>query len=759
MTTTMTKIAVPMKLKITLVFLLALAFSAADAQPAVTVIGMAQDGTGAAIAGAEVGFRSGQFTASTITRQDGSFVFASIPATSGTITVRATGFAGLQEHWSSNSSSTPLLFVLQPGGVKEEVIVSASRIEMKLSDVPGSAVLLTGEDLRANPALTLDDLLRQVPGFTLFRRLGASGPSRALVLEDGVPIADPFGGWVYWDRIPRAELASVEVVRGGGSDLYGSNALGGVIQFVTRTPTRTVSSLDLSYGNENTSDLSAWAGTAISRWDFGAGLDMSRTDGYILVPGFQRGTVDTAANSRHATIAASLGYQVGQSGRAFLRGTFFDEARNNGTPLTTNSTGAGFGVAGINAAIGSHDWLSARVFGQAQGYDQTFSSVTTSNRSQEALTNIQHVPSQQMGASGQWNHVLGRQTLIAGIDAQEVIGASDEQLFSASTGNHFANNIAGGRQRSTGIFGEDVFQAGAWTLIAAMRWDGWKNFNGTTVRIPLPSGAAAGAQYPDRDASAFSPRLSILRKLNSNLSVSLAGYRSFRSPTLNELYRSFRLGNTLTQSNPALGPERATGAETGARETAMGGRLEGRETIFWADVVNPITNGTISTTPTLTTRERQNLGRTRSIGAELDGTIRLRGHFQISGGYQYAHATVEDSSPALIGLNVPEVPRQQASVELRYWNPAKLMASVQGRYSGVQFDDDRNTLRLGGFYVMELFAGREIGHGLTAYVAAENLLNRRYVVTLTGAPGSALQSWGPPILARAGLRFEFPSRK
>src|SRR5258708_6462602 len=243
MTTTMTKIAVPMKLKITLVFLLALAFSAADAQPAVTVIGMAQDGTGAAIAGAEVGFRSGQFTASTITRQDGSFVFASIPATSGTITVRATGFAGLQEHWSSNSSSTPLLFVLQPGGVKEEVIVSASRIEMKLSDVPGSAVLLTGEDLRANPALTLDDLLRQVPGFTLFRRsssrvanptsqgvslrgLGASGPSRALVLEDGVPIADPFGGWVYWDRIPRAELASVEVVRGGWADLYCRHALG-----------------------------------------------------------------------------------------------------------------------------------------------------------------------------------------------------------------------------------------------------------------------------------------------------------------------------------------------------------------------------------------------------------------------------------------------------------------------------------------------------------------------------------------------------
>jgi outer membrane receptor protein involved in Fe transport len=112
----------------------------------------------------------------------------------------------------------------------------------------------------------------------------------------------------------------------------------------------------------------------------------------------------------------------------------------------------------------------------------------------------------------------------------------------------------------------------------------------------------------------------------------------------------------------------------------------------------------------------------------------------------------------LIGLNIPETPRHQASIELRYWNPSKLMASLQGRYAGVQFDDDRNTLRLGSFYVMELFAGRELRRGLTAYVAAENLLNRRYVVTLTGNPSAPLQNWGPPILARIGLRYEFPAR-
>lgn len=756
---------------VTLILFFAAFLRCADAQQTFSVRGVVQDRTGAAVAGADVNFHSANFSTSTRTGPDGRFEISGIPDAQGTLTVSAAGFETKNQQWESISS--PVNVVLQPASVEEQVVVSATRTQMRLSDVPGSAVLLSQEDIQANPGLTLDDMLRQVPGFTLFRRsssrvanptsqgvslrgLGASGPSRALVLEDGVPIVDPFGGWVYWDRIPRAELASVEVFRGGASNLYGNDALGGVIQFVTRTPTQTEASVDLSYGNENTPDLSAWAGTAISRWDFSAGIDMARTDGCILVPSFQRGAVDAAANSKHATVDASLGYKIRDNGRLFLRGTFFEEARHNGTPLTTNSTGTGFGVAGVNTGIGEHDWISARVFGLVQGYDQTFSSVAP-DRSTEALTDNQHVPSQQLGTAVQWNHALGHQTLIAGIDAQQVMGASDEQLFSPTTGSHFANNIAGGRQGSTGIFAQDIFQAGQWTIIGGLRWDRWTNTNGSNVRVSLPSAVVTDTPYVDRNANAFSPKLSILRKLNSNVSVSLSGYRSFRAPTLNELYRSFRQGNTLTNANAFLGPERASGAEAGARETAASGRMELRETVFWADVVDPVSNVTLSITPSLTTRQRQNLGRTRSIGTEFDGSYRLTTHFQIAGGYQYAHATVVESIPSLIGLNIPEVPRHQASVELRYWNPSKLMASVQGRYSSAQFDDDRNTLRLGGFYVMELYAGREFRHGVTGYVAAENLLNRRYVVTLTGSPPDPLQNWGPPILARVGVKFDFPA--
>ena len=748
---------------------LLLAWSAQAQQIAIT--GVVQNATGAAIPGAQVTLRSPGSSRTTTTNTEGRFSFTEVSGSSGTVRVVAEGFTPAERSWSGSSEETQLNFVLRAIAQGERIVVSATRTELKLSEVPGSAIELAPEDLSANAGLTLDDVLRQVPGFSLFRRsssrvanpttqgvslrgLGASGPSRALVLEDGVPLVDPFGGWVYWDRIPRAELSSVEVFRGGESNLYGSDALGGVIQFLTRVPSRPSFSIDTSYGSENTPDLSAWAGTKVSRWDFEAATDMSRTDGYILVPGSQRGIVDTAANSKHATVDTGVGYQISDTGRAFLRGTFFDESRNNGTPLQRNSTGTGVGTAGINTGVGEHDSVMARVSGQVEGYDQTFSFIA-SNRNSEALTDIQHVPSQEGSAAVQWNHELRDQTLIGGVDVQEVMGASDEQLFSSKTGAHFANNIAGGRQRSTGIFGEDIFHLGSkWTVIAGVRWDDWKNFNGNTVRIALPSGTAAGQFFPDRSETSFSPRLSLMRNLGGNVAVWVSGYRAFRAPTLNELYRSFRQGSIVTNNNPLLRAERLTGAETGLRATAFNQKFESRGTMFWADIVNPVTNVTLFSTPTLITRQRQNLGRIRSLGAELDGVVHVSNSIQISAGYQFTHAYVVNSTQSLVGKLVPEVPKQQLTWEARYWNPTRIMLSVEGRFASSQFDDDLNALVLGRYYVMDLFAGRQFRGGFVAYAAVENLLNQRYPVAIA----SPIQNLGPPILARIGLRYDFPTR-
>jgi outer membrane receptor protein involved in Fe transport len=738
------------------------------------VEGMVRDSVGAVIAHASVKLEGNEYRSSTTSDEKGRFVFSQIPTNAGTVEVSAKGFAPRNQSWRLDADGTAYVeVVLQPLSVSEQVTVSAARTELRLSESPGSTILLSSTDANSAPALRMDDVLRQVPGFSLFRRsssrtanasnqgvslrgVGGTAASRALVLEDGIPLVDAFGGWVYWDRVPPEALSNIEVFRGGASNLYGSDALGGVIQFFTRQPQTPAMRLDFSYGNQRTPDLSFWTGTRANQWDFALASEMFHTDGFIVVPLSLRGTIDTPASSEDATVDLTVGHRLGAAGRVFARGSFFTESRNNGTPLQTNSTRMGEGDVGLDQQFGSGNSIALRGYGLVQGYDQVFSSIA-SNRNSESLTDLQHVPEQVGGGGVQWAHLLGKsQTLIGGLDFMEVMGASDEQLF--TKGTHTRNNAAGGRQRILGFFGEDILRFHQkWTFILGVRFDDWNNFDASSICTPVfalcPSPSAI---YAARSETAFDPRLSVLRSLNSHVSLTASIYRAFRAPTLNELYRTFRLGNVLTYNNPSLIAERLTGAEAGLNVSGWNHKLEFRGSLFWSDIVDPVQNVTISSTPTLITREKENLGRTGSRGFEIDGVSHLGRNIQISAGYEYTAATVLSyPAPAggvsLVGLDVAEIPHNVFTWEARYWNPSQLLLSVQGRFAGQQYDDDQNTLPLKRFYTMDLEIGRAFTRHLELFAAAENLLDQRYQVART-----PIVNIGPPILYRAGLRLIFP---
>lgn len=740
----------------------------------VRIDGIVRDASGASIPGIEVKLSCPTFNSSRVTDSAGVFVFERLSATDGTITVRARGFAPVSLNWSVSSGSPVHLEIsLTPAPVTERVTVTATRMQTGLSDTTGSALLLSADDLGTTPALTLDDALRQVPGFSLFRRsgsrtanptsqgvslrgLGASGASRALVLEDGVPLNDPFGGWVYWGRVPRESVASVEVFRGGASSLYGSNALGGVVQFITRDAAeRSGLLLESSYGNELTPDLSLWVGGRSGRWNVRMAAEAFHTDGYLLVPGSLRGRVDMPADSEHGTADLILERRMGQYGRLFARGSFFDESRDNGTPMQTNATRISRAVLGGDGQAGPIGSFSVRLYGDAQAFAQTFSAVAT-DRMSETLTNVQHVPAQQMGGTAQWSRTAGkRQTLVAGVEAQEVRGASNERVFVAGKAASIVE--AGGRQRRAGVFGEDVIRLSPhWVITAVARFDHWRNFDAQSVWTPLaPLGPTTVTPFVERNETAFSPRLAILHQLTENVSLTASGYRAFRAPTLNELYRSFRVGNVMTLSNDALRAEWLTGGEAGASVVAFHKRLNVRGTFFWSDIVNPIANVTLQVQPTLIIRQRQNLGRTRSRGVELDAVARLSDTLEISGGYQFAAATVVrfPANTTLQGLQIPQVPRQQLTFQVRYSNPSLLTVGVEGRFVGHQFDDDQNRFRLDRYFALDVLAARSVARGVELFAAVENLLNQRYKVGLTPIP-----TLGPPLQARFGLRLRFLAR-
>jgi outer membrane receptor protein involved in Fe transport len=287
------------------------------------------------------------------------------------------------------------------------------------------------------------------------------------------------------------------------------------------------------------------------------------------------------------------------------------------------------------------------------------------------------------------------------------------------------------------------------------RVDRWRNRDAFQWTRPLASSTASLNVFQDRAETAFSPQASLLYRLSAQVSLNASAYRAFRAPTLNELYRNFRVGNVLTLSNADLGAERLTGGETGAQFNLSNRRAAMRATVFWAEVTRPVANVTLSVAPALITRQRQNLGRTRSRGLELEGEARLSTNWYVSAGYLFVDARVLEfpANTALEGKRLPQVARHQFTFQARYANPSLFTLSFQGRASGTQFDDDQNLLGLEPYFTLDAFLSRRITRRVEAFAAAENLLNDRYTVGRT-----PVRTIGPPLMFRAGFRLQFGSR-
>lgn len=619
-----------------------------------------------------------------------------------------------------------LLVVLAAPPATDSIVVTAHP-PGPLGDTAEDVNVVSRTALQTNAAPAVDDVLRQVPGFTLFRRtdsrtanptsqgvslrgIGASGASRALVLDDGIPLNDPFGGWVYWGRVPEAALERVEVLRGGVSDLYGSSAMGGVIDFVRRDRGVSIGGaaaeiqLDASRGSEGTRTTSLFA--AVPHLSIAA--DLFDTDGYVLTQASQRGAVDVAATSRHTSLDATLRNDV-----AFLRASSYDESRGNGTPLTVNDTHLRQLAAGIDVSS-----LAVRGYVLEQRYHQTFSSIA-SDRNSERLTVDQRVPSRSSGGSLDWRRAFGSTLVHLGGDVRDVEGTSHEQTATALT-------TAGGHQRTAALRAMLLWQEDHLTVTCGVRYDGWRNFDAEQSGAPLPS----------RRDSAWSPRVTALYELAPRLSLSASAYSSFRAPALNELYRGFRVGNVVTQPNAQLGPERLTGFEAGARDGDL------RVTLFAMRIADTIANVTLATTPALITRQRQNFGSSRSRGAEIEWS-HVTGATTFTAGYLFANATLST------GARTPQVPRHAATLQLARQRGGTSFG-LQSRWSSRQFDDDLNQFPLRPAFATDLFASRSVARNLELTAAVENIFNGR--VEASATPVITL---GQPRAARVGVRYAF----
>lgn len=683
--------------------------------------------------------------------------------------IQAEGFSILRQQIDKTQDFSQVReFRLSPAGITEQVVVSGDRAETTLGNTPESISIVPREAISSSAAPTMDDVLRQVPGFSIFRRsssrnanpttqgvslrgVGASGASRSLVLLDGVPLNDPFGGWVQWNRVTPVGIERIEVMRGGASSFYGDESLSGSVYAVSRQPNEKVTvSAEVFGGTQRTLSGSAYVGFRRKSWQGSITAANFQTRGFIPIDENARGLVDVFAGVRSSNLSARIEKTIDIASYIFFRPSVFGEVRTNGTGLQTNRTSVRQFVAGGMHAVSGNKILSSgyhlnwRVYGGTQVYDQIFSAVSA-DRSTESLNRIQRVPAQTFGFSARFTTNIKKHALLLGTDGREVRGASDERVF--ANGINTSTVGAGGRERTFGFLINDIVRvAQKFVISGTLRYDTWQNYRALSATHTFANNQVTTVNYPDRSESAFSPQVSILYEVTPNFSLRAAASKSFRAPTLNELYRNFRVGNVLTLSNENLRAERADNFETGAIYSHKKTYIRG--TAFWINIDQPVGNITLTSTPSLITRQRQNAGQTRSRGIEADAETSVW-RFKFSGGYLFTRSTVTrfPANVLLEGLWIPQVPRHQASFQARY-SHRHWLASIQARASGQQFDDDQNAFRLEPYFQLDAFVSRKIGEKISVFAGIENVFNSRYSVGRT-----PIRTVSSPTNLRVGLRW------
>jgi outer membrane receptor protein involved in Fe transport len=479
------------------------------------------------------------------------------------------------------------------------------------------------------------------------------------------------------------------------------------------------------------------------------------TEGYRTVDPSRRGSIDIPADSQHAVFNGRVEWVKSPDLSLFVSGHFFDEHRGNGTPLQFNATESGSWATGGRLRTDEGSEWTFQLFGQVQDFRSTFST-QASDRNSETPALDQAVPSASWGGSLQWNRRLASHLVSSGADFRRSQGETDEAVFSPA--GFLRNRVAGGEQVIGGVFIQDVFTPDSrWELVGGVRGDYGIAYDGFRRDTPPPAGIPAGQSFPDLHRTAASPRLAALFHATPSTDLRASVYRGFRVPTMNELYRVFRVRNDVTVANAQLRPERLTGGELGVRQqwTPVNTRL----TAFWNEITDLVTNVTLSAPlpdcPTGTTcRQRQNLDLARVRGIEAELEFRPAKSWRVLATYVFLDTRVAAASQqrSLEGLRLPQVPEHGITLAVRHENPAWVNAAVVTRYVGMQFEDDANTLPLGGYIVVDLLLSRPVARLGEIFLGVENLFNQAYAV---GRTTDGITTVGAPFLIHGGIRVNF----
>ena len=641
---------------------------------------------------------------------------------------------------------------------------------------PAAPIVVTGNGLRETPAtpaydvtvltreaLTraasgrIEDVLSGVAGFQQFRRsdsrssnpsaqgvtlraLGGNATSRSLVLLDGVPMADPFFGYIPFSALAPERLASVRITRGGGSGAFGAGAVAGTIELESAG----AGELGLLNASALIDDRGETEASAIFAPNLGQGFAVvsgrwDRGQGFWTTPRAQRAPASARAKYDSWSGGLRLVAPLTDTVELQARGLAFDDQR------TLRFKGADSTSSGQDASlrlVGRGRWQF-----DALGYVQArdFSNIVISSTSFRKTLDQRRTPSTGLGGKLEVRPPLGEAHVARlGVDYRLATGGLQEEAYSAVTGLVTARRRAGGRNADLGLFAQDDWTLGPLVLTGGVRADRWTIRDGYFRERNAAGVPTTTRAFANRSGWDVSLRGGAVARLGGGVQLRGAGYTGLRLPTLNELYRPFVVFPVTTRANAALRNERLRGFEGGIDFTPSPA-LTLSATAFDNRVRNAIANVTIAAN----LRERRNVDAVRARGIELGGQWRV-GTLSFDGSLALTDAQVEASgtSVALDGKRPAQTPKIAASGTLS-WVPVqgwRLAATL--RRAGRQFEDDLETDALPATTTLDAFAQVPLAGPFSLVLRAENLTDER-IVTRNQAGSIDL---GVPRTVWAGVR-------
>jgi len=642
----------------------------------------------------------------------------------------------------------------------ETVVVTATPPDPVGNDA-FSVVKITPSQLRAQPQL--DAALKQVPGLSLFRRdssvsanpttqgvtlrsIAPSGAGRALLTLDGVPQNDPFGNWVIWSSLPAEDLRGAEVVRGAGAGPYGAGALTGVVSLEEATGTGLVSG-DGEGGSSGFRRVAASGGFDVDRFAIFASASSEGSSGFIPVNHQQRGAADDALTLDANNVSLRMETTAMDDTLISARVGAYEEHRDSGL-VNAESSANGRTASLTIAHPEDHGDLGWRVQAWLRDVGLTNTSVSVNtNRASTTMTNNQYaVPATGWGGNaalrGQWAWLNWE----VGADARLAEGESRE-LFGSGLASR---RVSGGHSSVAGVYIETAARTDGWLFTLGARADNWSTSNGHLIESVVATGAITkDLSYASRSGTLPTARLGARYDLTDTLYLRGAAYAGFRAPSLNELYRPFRVGPVTTLANAALSPEELYGTEVGVGGEF--GALTWQATVFYNQLHDAIANVTID--PVNQIQMRENAGNINAFGIEADARYQVNDDLSLTAAFDNVDASLHGNRPA-------QAPRWTVTGGFEYRPLVPLTLSANLRYESKRFSDDLNSpqFALSPATTVDARIAYAIRPQLSVYVYGDNLFNARVGSTATsqntiGGTIDVVTNWAAPRVVGGGISF------